>query len=141
METETLAPANDPRAQVKQIVTTMKAVVDEYGRDYVYHRRINALGQAVCWYVNATGDGPDCLAGHVLHRLGVSLEQLRDSEHNPVETASDYRLSDEAAYVLSRAQSLQDGGGTWGHAYDQAYLIARHYFPADFPAVEVTEED
>lgn len=61
---------------VKRVLDTLDAVVEEFGPDYKYNGT-----EIYCLYVH--GDKPGCLAGQVLYRLGASLEDLaiNDRDH------------------------------------------------------------
>lgn len=110
----------------------LREVVAEYGEDYVY---VNPQGQragddddngdqASCWYVH--GDKPGCIAGHVYHRAGLSLETLKLMENNGASHPGfRQRVTGEGPTILSIAQDRQDKGETWGQALRAAVQTAR----------------
>lgn len=103
---------------VEQVTATIKAVVEEFGADYVYPY---AAAPADCRYTEYDENGPtapSCIAGHVLHRLGVPLDELRQWEGNNIHGLQENYINLPAgAYEgLSAAQEAQDGGKTWGEA-------------------------
>jgi hypothetical protein len=102
-----------------ETVDLLKAVVAEKGEDYVYQKRNDGYD---CVYVY---DGqPDCIVGHVLHRLGVTAEEMSDGDSVWDENSHgvlyylEYRerlqFEPRAAHVLESAQYFQDRGYTWG---------------------------
>lgn len=109
-------------------------VVDTYGPETVYERTElhTSWGEAVpenedevimgCLY--ALDGAPSCLVGHVLHRAGATLNELRSLDREGVGASA---LADaigsvepDAAEVLDVAQRHQDNGATWGKALDMA---------------------
>lgn len=135
METqEVLPPVTDPKAQVRALDRVMAAVVEEFGADYVYQRSMRPERSHLpgCWYVNTTGDGPDCLVGQVLHRFGWTLQDLDRIEGVGVEVdltpAGMTDLSRQARVYLGQAQGTQDSGEPWGTALVEArQLMLREY--------------
>lgn len=102
-----------------EVMATLRAVVAERP-DYVYE----APEEDGCVYV---ADGtPSCLVGHVLHRLGVSLEALSVLDMNGGLAA--WRavpgvldgVSGSTVDRLWAAQTAQDNGDTWGEALEYA---------------------
>jgi hypothetical protein len=102
----------------------LREVIAEKGEDYVYPKlEPEAAGDrgAVmeCFYVR--DDAPSCIVGHVLHRAGVSLDDLRAVEGwtpGDVEQAPPFTLwADEMALeLLYEVQNEQDAGRSWGEA-------------------------
>lgn len=130
---EALLPADDWEAQTRQVLRVLAQVVADFGPDHVNPQTVRVsesgfVSGPECWYVNASGDGPDCLVGQVLYRLGIPLADMRECEGRGPWEASGKRLSHEAAGVLGMAQHVQDGGGTWGEALDTAIAYARIHF-------------
>lgn len=102
----------------------LHAAVDERGQDYVYPR---AQRGDRCYYVH--DDKPDCLVAEVLHRAGVTIDQLITfGDHAEQGVASAAQLIDAlraqdilevgvgTRMVLVDVQNAQDGGDTWGEA-------------------------
>lgn len=116
--------------QVELVLATLKAVVDEAGPDFIYRPKL-MNGQEICFYVNADTETPDCIAGHVLHRLGVPLSVLAAQEGNCVSELdpgdSSVWLAGPALQVLEEAQEIQDQRKPWGDALYGAQLVAERY--------------
>jgi hypothetical protein len=114
--------------QVVEVVGHLENIVAEYGADYVYQRRqLNGPDPfaPVCVYV--WNGEPDCIAGKVLARMGVSIEKLASYEGSSVSVVAPVvsNLGDAATNVLRVAQVVQDKGGTWGEALAEAKTVAR----------------
>lgn len=107
---------------------TLKAVVKEYGEDYVYPP---AQSGDNCRYV--IDDKPSCLVGIVLARLGVPITHLKAgdaSEGHFGATADDliprlqwagvvnFEEPRKVAHALRQAQYSQDLGYSWGIALE-----------------------
>ena len=105
----------------QSVIEGLTAIVDEFGKDYVYPRKEGAFPQ--CVYAH---DGePHCIVGKFLHSVGVPLgrleladridggtpawELITQLEGEGVLTAEDGGLN-----ILQRAQSHQDSGIAWG---------------------------
>jgi hypothetical protein len=102
----------------------LREVIAEKGEDYVYPQfepeAAGDLGAVMeCFYVR--DDAPSCIVGRVLHRAGVTLDELRavegwtpvDLEHAPQFT----RWADDMALeLLHEVQNEQDAGRSWGEA-------------------------
>ncbi|KAF4408621.1 hypothetical protein [Streptomyces lycii] len=95
--------------QVRSVLRTVALERPEY----VYDEQDE---DGSCQYVN--NGAPSCLVGHVLHRLGVPLDVLREREGDKaLHVARDLlSVSDVTAGCLNRAQIRQDDGETWGDA-------------------------
>lgn len=115
--------------EILAILRTLKQVVMEAGDSFVY--QTDHLGK--CYYVR-NGE-PSCIAGRVLHRLGVSTDVLKQWEGEGVDhlsldscTCGNNRptvpFSNEALIVLRRAQTRQDASANWGDCRDAALLFA-----------------
>lgn len=95
-------------------------VVDQYGEDTVYER-ITVKGRPVCLYVH---DGqPSCLVGHALAKAGADVEMLESLNPGVAALSLDVHVPNVdsgAAAVFQAAQSVQDYGGMWGEAIDNA---------------------
>lgn len=112
----------------------MRAVVAERGEGYVYPRewRMGNMpgadldsGEArgTCRYAAPDGDGPGCLIGAALHRIGVPLVELMhlDSAAPGAPTAIAQTvtgLSNAVIDAAASAQSHQDRELSWGAALD-----------------------
>jgi hypothetical protein len=111
-------------------IALLEECVTERGEAYSYTKE---FGEDVCKYVK---DGkPACLIGLALTKVGVPINYLEsfDSGLMTVKTVfeserqedwlniHDYVTIDlEGLHVLSRAQTLQDFGYTWGIALERA---------------------
>lgn len=103
----------------------MRAAVAERGEDYVFPNEWKD-GASQCRYVQPDGDGPACLIGVALHRLGVPLDALLDQEGcsaSHVVGAVASGVTYAAARAANKAQEAQDIGATWGAALAR-YLTA-----------------
>jgi hypothetical protein len=76
--------------------------------DYVHER---------AGYLDADGTGPGSIVGHVLHRLGASLDFLRDREGGGAVMAASQmprvHLTVDAVCALWDAQQREDAGWMW----------------------------
>jgi hypothetical protein len=111
----------------------LKRAVATQGRKFVY----NQNGMGMCYYLPQT-DAPDnspkkrtgCLIGTMFTLAGVPAEVLEQNEHagvrvvlrnlqnrDIIDIAGETDIIDE---YLTRAQTQQDTGATWGEAYDYA---------------------
>jgi hypothetical protein len=139
MNTKLLTDGDE--VEMLSMLRALKQVVAEAGPDYVYQRKVvdgfNA-NQPACVYV-FQGE-PDCLAGRVLARMGVSTETLaiwegkRCTQMSPVISTPPglgvlpIHLSYPTLNVLSVAQDAQDAGKTWANALGTAREFASiHY--------------
>lgn len=132
-ETATTLPAP---LTYDEAVTLAKAVVAEFGVDYVDPLSESENGAEVCMYVD---DGkPSCIVAQIMHRHGVPLSELAkweglngfDMGPRGVNTINgfDRRRSptaplvadDRTARFLGHLQEVQDSNGTWGRALDWA---------------------
>lgn len=111
----------------------LEAAVAERGSGYVYKpenppMRRSFDGGTMCYYVHSDKDGrefPGCIAGNVLHRLGVTLHELKQHETTAVSSIlensdSDIEWSYDSRHILDAAQSNQDAGDPWGVAVANA---------------------
>lgn len=116
------------KTDINLVLGALTEVVAEAGEDYIYPERLEVTTHAsytgMCWYV--WENQPDCIAGRTLHKLGVTVEILKEFEGRPC-TRIPTPLSTYALEVLSRAQGIQDGGGTWGHALTETKAKAEMY--------------
>jgi len=127
--------------EMLSMLRALKQVVAEAGDDYVYTKKVTGLSDYPgCVYV-FNGE-PDCLAGRVLAKLGVSTETLRNWEgkmcYSMTASATAHPLLDlgdnfyleplsffrETMEILGRAQGAQDSGNSWGIARDRALSYA-----------------
>lgn len=106
-----------------EVLEHLRDVVEGTGEDYVYQPTTPDGVPAArhdggsCWYIR---DGLySCIAARVLHRLGVSRDELASQEGKSIRFAI-YCLGvdfDEGAIEpLAYAQTAQDHGATWGEA-------------------------
>lgn len=96
---------------IKNFTDTIEKVVEEYGRDYVYHREPHLE----CKY-QVNGE-PSCLIGHVLERLDIPYDPTWEgSEAERV--LSRLQAPYAVQYAADQAQQSQDVGEDWGEALD-----------------------
>jgi hypothetical protein len=120
------------------IIEHLTAIVEEVGENFIYPRRhpsldsnyslYSLLSDGVCVYV--WQGKPDCIIGRLLHRLGVSLEELSACEGENASAAcsrlanspalSTLEFTDKDLMFLDRIQRLQDGGRTYGNILEFA---------------------
>lgn len=96
-----------------------REVVAEYGENFRY-RWPGEKTQCVYAYDGA----PSCLVGHVLHRAGVTVDELHDMA-GAIGEADDnlpgrVHLDDDANRLLRLMQGHQDGRIPWGQAVTYA---------------------
>lgn len=105
----------------------LKQAVDKQGRDFVY----NPEGSAYCFYrpmdpvrdfvaAEDVRTKTGCVVGEALKLAGETRHL--ESTLNPRGILSDYpdMMTDEAANYFWTAQKVQDRGGSWGAALDEA---------------------
>lgn len=114
----------------EEVMAALRKAVELKGSDYVYPKSEKVEG--VCQYATSEGT-PSCIVGHVVHILDPkAFEQLSHVEGvQGTDSASSLAwrpFDDGMAYLpegfwsgragdfLQDAQTLQDGGGTWGDA-------------------------
>ncbi len=105
-----------------EALSWLRLAVETQGRDFVY-----CSTGSTCFYlpqpVGTFGkDDPryrtGCLIGVAMQLAGRTI--TASNEGRDPHFQSGWNLSYEAASVLFRAQSVQDVGGSWGHALDDA---------------------
>lgn len=123
----------------ENVLDALEKAVEEKGESFVYSNQDgvssrNKFGSSsgiMCHYVHWNDRTPvsGCIAGNVLHRLGVSLDTLSEHEKRPIRSVlEDFEdegiVTFEDGYkvtmMLSHAQGAQDGGKTWGDALKAA---------------------
>jgi hypothetical protein len=129
---------DDQKTEMLTVLRTLKEVVTEAGPEWIYVRRPNATGLGTgCVYVH-NGE-PDCIAGRVLAKLGVSTADLSkwegkvcgqmSSEHLTVELNLPRIPFDEHSLgVLNVAQDSSDSGYSWGSSLEKARAHAREFY-------------
>lgn len=103
-----------------------KAAVAKKGERHVYSNEGFSDSYSDCLYVH--GDQPGCVVGDILHRLGVPLETLRESEGQlATELLGRLEASEVIAKVpsnvkdyLQNLQLAQDYNHPWGEALKRA---------------------
>jgi hypothetical protein len=104
--------------------TTLAAVVDQYGKDYVYPNWANG-----CTY--ARNNQPDCGVGKALAFLAISVDTLSAMDCafptgiKDVEIPGVY-ITGFARAVFVAFQASQDSGFTWGLALREALDVYVH---------------
>jgi hypothetical protein len=112
--------------QVAAVIRELRIAVATRGDGYIYPRRTGDFDGPSCQYVR--NDQPSCLAGVVLHALGVPLDRLAVADHGDGMRADllarELGAFDRTARVLYTAQVAQDGGSNWGRALENALTVA-----------------
>lgn len=113
----------------EEIIEALKAVVAE-NPDYVYKVPAHMRGpveNGSCFYVHTDGDSegtPGCVFGHVLHRLGVSLDELAQYEGDNASIVAAQTTgsapSGDVSTFLDEVQMNQDQGKPWSLALSSA---------------------
>lgn len=97
-------------------------VVDKYGEETLYEKVPLDHGHPGCRY--EYNGAPSCLVGHALVMTGAPLEVLRelDAIGAPADRIYTYvkNVHPDAGRVFQAAQDVQDRGGSWGEALDEA---------------------
>jgi len=81
----------------------------------------NPGGQNVCVYFNPSDGTPDCVVGHGLARLGVTLEDVANVNSYKVNSYKVIEVLERlgvggATGWLQEVQTQQDAGRSWGEA-------------------------
>lgn len=111
-------------ARAKEIATE---VVEEFGENYVYPKehkvKFPDSSEPTCVYVHE--GKPSCMVGQILHRHGVSLEELASYENRGAYSVAwlTTTCGEYAPSFLSAIQRRQDRGQSWGVALEQALSI------------------
>lgn len=111
MTDQTLAPRV---VSDDELLATLDGLVADFGTDH----------HASCTYVME--DGPECIVGHVLHRLGVPLEALDRMEGDAFGQGDNslwsayVQMDEKQRHALRIAQVRQDTGSNWGTAVEAA---------------------
>lgn len=119
-----------PHLDGESVRRLLREAVTERGKDYVYVSPYTGESGpgTVCYYVHdsRSEDGtpaaaPGCLVGLVLHKAGVSLDDLRGVGFQPADMAlEDLRdaglltFEPDLTSLLGRVQARQDNGEPWG---------------------------
>ncbi|MFI9591015.1 hypothetical protein [Nonomuraea sp. NPDC052265] len=123
-----------------QFAEAVKAVVEENpGRVYEApaHQLATVTNPATCYYVHTDPDdgdklSPGCVIGAALHRLGLSLDEIRQCEFDNARQVL-FRLfpnlSADTRDWANSVQTRQDAKATWSEALD--YANSRIGFPQD----------
>lgn len=115
-----------------------REVVADFGEDYLYpedHKRVQWVDEPEspgnplsCVYVH--NGAPSCIVGQILHRHGVSVDDLAAEEFDSADPVS-YRLARatvEARDFLNEVQNRQDNGKTWGQSLELGIQLVRVYY-------------
>jgi hypothetical protein len=105
------------------VLSTIRGVVSEMGRDYVYQKVDGA-----CVYETKDGE-PSCIVGHVLARLTPDFKLFDGSVvfHDNRDALRARGYSDKAIAMLQIAQSMQDHEHPWGAALTAATAMFDFY--------------
>lgn len=108
-----------------KVIAGMNAAIKDRGRNWVYPVGEDGWqGDEGC--VNLLPDGSGaCIIGYIAVDQG--LYTTRDSQAGI--DARRWGVSPPVKAAMETAQELQDGGHTWGEAYDDFFLLlkAHHY--------------
>lgn len=116
---------------IETVEKGLRALVDQYGENFVYDKHETECGSFECTYVR---DGQaDCIVGKFLVAQGVPLERLAEADlafHGaglPADCLlSELRhegcitISGESISALKEVQYQQDDGNPWGVAVRRA---------------------
>jgi len=114
----------------------LKQAMETQGRDFVY----NPGGERRCLYIPATEDNllemglgvgfaldqddprrkTSCLIGVALDLHGETRHHYSRESVYGLHSSFPRMMTEEAAHYFAQAQRNQDGGSTWGEAYDAA---------------------
>lgn len=98
-----------------KVIEVMEGIVKDYGVAFVYHRHKTEEGYMgpECTYV--WDNEPDCFIGHVMHRLGVPIDEAMnyDGTIDILAFNRDLPFDKDARRVLREAQAQQDQGENW----------------------------
>lgn len=132
----------DTKFTMDQTLVWLRRAVAERGNDFDYcktYKRGKQSGENPfgtsnadnCRYVEGIDGGipePGCIAGHVFHQAGVSLEDLVKHEYTSAGVAAPkLGFTKPASEMLHLAQRIQDRGGSWGEALTAAETWARGF--------------
>ncbi|MFI2031379.1 hypothetical protein [Streptomyces buecherae] len=108
------------------LMKTLRQVVAE-NPAHVYEGPEYSERDDDCLYVHRDEagaiEGPGCVMGHVLHRLGIPLEDLAQYEGLAIACVVGRLtsgISQGTEEILRRVQTLQDEGSSWAEAYELA---------------------
>lgn len=126
-----------------QVLATLIEVAGENPEKVYEVPAIMADEWGSCFYVHHNEDGTQsagCIVGQVLHRLGVSLENLKKAETYGASAAVGLAgvdgLSERMKDFLRSVQRKQDDGHTWG---DSLTLAQAAYPEFTRPAQPLSE--
>jgi hypothetical protein len=117
------------RITKEDVIREMRAVVDEYGADYLYESPCDSNTCVYAWKVDGKIT-PSCIVGQVLHRLGLPDDVLNELDGACwsviIQLREDHGwdFDSDASLALTTAQQIQDkavsdpgeGDWTWGAA-------------------------
>lgn len=110
---------------VDEALALLQEAVDIRGEDFNYRAFYGNVGLAAspaCKYV--VDDQPACLIGFAMYIDGATVNELRAVENLPARTIVSNLGKGEwtprAVDAFTRAQVIQDTGGTWGEALEAA---------------------
>ena len=118
------------------IKSYLESIVETKGKDYIYTQRLReGYSFPGCEY--AWQGKPDCIIGHLLVELGISIDNLGEDKDFGSGIIQDYEYKLEAKYGItfdSKAMALmggiqndQDNGISWGEAFSMnTRYIDRH---------------
>lgn len=121
-----------------RVLELAREVVEEFGADYVYpesHKRLQWDDESQgdrnplqCVYVHE--GAPSCIAGQILHRHGVSIEDLAAEEFDAAAPIA-YKLANASQRVqdfLNELQNKQDRGKPWGESLEAGIKLINVYY-------------
>lgn len=122
----------------EEVGRAMEAVVERAGVEHKYapsHRYLDGHllpeeewefdgpGTGSCYYAPDAVNPEGCLIGAVVRELGLDVTLLIEDQSPSQQPLLKERLHETAIMGLTRAQIVQDEGGTWGEALAD-YLTA-----------------
>jgi hypothetical protein len=127
--TDRIPPVLPIRLTAHEAEAQLELIVRQKGEDYKYPHKEK------CVYYEPDG-APSCILGHLLHKHGVTRDDLTQHRVNNSAAAgslfagsiiapTDPKEADALRALLSEAQSYQDAGNPWGQALDAGRRRAR----------------
>lgn len=122
----------------EEFTEALRAAVEERGEDYSYPEGIYE-GQfdiprdddyhngGLCVYQTPDGT-PACIIGLALYKIDPELVPDYDLVMSAQKALEDIGVSDRVRFAAGRAQGVQDGGDTWGHALREYEDALARYF-------------
>ncbi len=120
--------ADSARINLERARGLLARAVLTQGSEFVY----NPDGKAECLYVPVGYFGPQsitgCLVGVALDLAGETVHQGFSGMVTGIRDMYPGMLTSAATLYLAEAQTVQDHGGTWGKAYQEAENIVTNAY-------------